>query len=53
MLVTVTLNMVYVLIVQAKPQPLPHRPTCPDCGGPLICIGFLPPISLPLPFDTR
>lgn len=42
MLVTVTLNSVYVLIVTAKPLPVPHCPTCPECGGPLTCIGFLP-----------
>ena len=41
MLVTVTLNEVCVLIVAAKPVPVPHRPTCVRCGGPLICVGFL------------
>jgi hypothetical protein len=42
MLVTVTLNAVYVLLVAAKPPPAPHRPSCPDCGGALTCVGFLP-----------
>lgn len=42
MLVTVTLNQVYELIVAAKPLPVPHRPSCPACGGPLTCVGFLP-----------
>ena len=42
MLVTVTLNMVYVLTVAAKP--LVEKPTrkCPDCGGELTCLGFVP-----------
>ncbi len=43
MLVTVTLNMVYVLTVMARPLPIKHSPACPDCGGPLACVGFLPP----------
>lgn len=53
MLVTVTLNLVYVLTVRAKPLPLKHAPTCPDCGGPLFCLGFVPP-SEPFidPLDT-
>ncbi len=42
MLVTVTLNQVYELIVAAKPLPVPHRPSCPACGGALTCVGFLP-----------
>lgn len=42
MLVTVTLNSVYVLIVAAKPLPVPHRPTCPNCGGDLTYAGFIP-----------
>jgi hypothetical protein len=42
MLVTVTLNSVYVLIVAAKPLLLPHRPTCPNCGGDLTYAGFIP-----------
>ena len=33
-LVTVTLNMVYVLIASAQPLPAPYRPACPAC-----CIG--------------
>ena len=53
MLVTVTLNLVYVLTVRAKPLPLKHAPTCPDCGGPLFCLGFVRP-SEPFidPLDT-
>ena len=43
MLVMVTLNAVYVLLVGAKPPPVPHRPSCPTCGGSLSCVGFLPP----------
>ena len=41
MLVTVTLNMVYVLTVTAKP--LVEKPTlrCPECGGELTCLGFV------------
>jgi hypothetical protein len=42
MLVTVTLNEIYVLLVSAKPVPVPHRPRCPDCGEPLTFIGFIP-----------
>ena len=42
MLVTVTLNSVYVLFVAAKPLPVAHPPTCPDCGAEMIYIGFLP-----------
>jgi hypothetical protein len=41
MLVTVTLNEVYVLIVRAKPLPVKRPLNCPDCGGPLKCVGFL------------
>jgi hypothetical protein len=53
MLVTVTLNMVYVLTVAAKP-PL-EKPTlkCPGCGGALVCLGFVPSAPRRLPeFDT-
>ena len=41
MLVTVTLNMVYVLTVTAKP--LVEKPTlrCPECDGDLTCLGFV------------
>ena len=42
MLVTTTLNLVYVLLVVAKPLPDSHRPPCPDCGAPLTYLGFLP-----------
>ena len=41
MLVTVTLSWVYVLWVTAKPLPIPHRPTCPHCGGPLSYVGMI------------
>lgn len=42
MLVTVTLNMVYVLTVLVV-APTPKRvPSCPDCGGELICLGVVP-----------
>ena len=43
MLVTVTLNSVYVLFVAAKPLPVAHPPTCPDCGAEIIYLGFIPP----------
>ncbi len=42
MLVTVTLNAVYVLLVAAKPLPVSHGPTCPDCGTEMIYLGFIP-----------
>ncbi len=53
MLVTVTLNIVYVLTVTANP--LVEKPTlkCPECGGELTCVGFVP--SAPrrlMEFDT-
>ncbi len=49
MLVTVTLNMVYV--INATPQALPLKPSrcCSECGGVLDLIAFLPPPPL---FDT-
>ena len=43
MLVTVTLNSVYVLLVVAPPLPPPHAPTCPNCGAALRYVTFLPP----------
>ena len=53
MLVTVTLNSVYVLIVAAKPLPVPHRPTCPNCGGDLTYAGFIPAHDWPfVSYDT-
>jgi hypothetical protein len=55
MLVTVTLNMVYVLIVKAQPLRVTYGPACPDCGAALKCIGFIPADDrLPgrSPFDT-
>jgi hypothetical protein len=50
MLVTVTLNMVYVLTATMKPLPAKYRPAC---GGPLTCVGFLPAnVPLAVAFDT-
>ena len=43
MLVTVTLQEIYVLIVAARPVPPPYHPLCPLCGGQLKCAGFLLP----------
>ena len=40
MLVTVTLNMVYVLIVNPPGPPAKQPMRCPDCGGDLECLGF-------------
>jgi hypothetical protein len=50
MLVTVTLNMVY--IINATPQALPWKQpkTCPSCGGQLAFVTMLPPARL---FDSR
>ena len=42
MLVTVTLNAVYVLDVVAPPWPVRHGPACPHCGAELTYIGFVP-----------
>ena len=42
MLVTLTLNAVYVLLVAAKPLPVSHAPRCPDCGTEMIYMGFVP-----------
>jgi hypothetical protein len=44
MLVTATLNLVYVLIVAPKPLPLPRpmHPSCPHCGGPLRLVSVIP-----------
>ena len=42
MLVTVTLKAVYVLLVAAKPLPVAHPPTCPDCGAEMTYMGFVP-----------
>jgi hypothetical protein len=53
MLVTVTLDLVYRLIVGAKPLPVSHRPLCPYCGGELSCIGFIPAHDWPFTaYDT-
>jgi uncharacterized protein with PIN domain len=42
MLVTVTLNQVYVLLVAAAPLPTPRGPRCPDCGEPLRFVTLEP-----------
>jgi len=42
MLVTVTLQAVYVLLVAAQPLPVAHVPTCPDCGAEMTYMGFVP-----------
>jgi hypothetical protein len=47
MLVTITLNAVYVLLVAAKPLTVSHGPTCPDCGAEMIYMGFVPPAEGP------
>lgn len=54
MLVTVTLNEVYVLTVAAKPLKQKYRPPCPRCGAPLQCLGFVPPSDrlVPVTFDS-
>jgi hypothetical protein len=41
MLVTVTLNMVYTLTVSMRPIKEKRALLCPDCGGELICLGFV------------
>lgn len=55
MLVTVTLNLVFVLTVGAQPPREKPPPRCPDCGGPLEFLNFLPPPGRSCrsgPFDT-
>jgi hypothetical protein len=53
MLVTVTLNMVYVLIVTPTPPPKKRRPLCSECGGELVFIGFVRSTEAwPRPIDT-
>jgi hypothetical protein len=42
MLVTVTLNAVFVLVVAAPTLPSSSRPTCPQCGAELTFVGFVP-----------
>ena len=42
MLVTVTLNQIYVLLVTAPTLPTPRGPRCPDCGEPLRFVTFEP-----------
>ncbi len=49
MLVTITLNMVYVIIVTPPQLPRTNRkPTCIKCGGELECLGFVKWIESPL-----
>jgi len=50
MLLTVTLNAVYVLLVAAKPLPVAPAPTCPDCGAEMTYMGFVP--APEGPFET-
>ena len=42
MLVTVTLTTVYVLTVWAKLPPAKRVMRCPECGGEITCLGFVP-----------
>ena len=42
MLVTTTLNLVYVLVVAAQSLQTPQGPLCPQCGGPLTFSRFRP-----------
>ena len=52
MLVTVTLNEVFVLIVSPKPLPVKHVPRCPRCRGDLTCVGFITAGDWPFTTDT-
>jgi hypothetical protein len=53
MLVTTTLNLVYVLTVRMRPLPVKHVPVCPECGEALECLGFLSALTHPsIGFDT-
>lgn len=53
MLVTVTLNMVYVLTVTARPLMEKPKLKCPECGGELTCLGYVPSAPRRLSeFDT-
>ena len=47
MLVTTTLNLVYVLVVAAPPVETPYRPPCPRCGGELVFSRFCPASEQP------
>lgn len=51
MLVTVTLNMYYVLIVTPPVKPVKRIAKCSECGGELVCVGYVPwnASSLPAP----
>ena len=45
MLVTVTLNMVYVLTVGRSAGPAKHVPRCDQCGGQLVYVCYIGPVS--------
>ncbi len=51
MLVTVTLNLYYVLIIAPPVMPVKRSAKCSACGGELVCVGFVPwsAPSLPAP----
>ncbi len=51
MLVTVTLNMYYVLIVTPPVMPVERAVKCSACGGDLVCVGYVSwsASSLPAP----
>ncbi len=54
MLVTVTLNLVYVIVV-GVPPPVVTKPVqrCRHCGGELVCLGFMRPSDpWPVRLDT-
>jgi len=53
MLVTVTLNSVYVLLVAAKPLPVAHAPTCPDCGAEMTYLAESPSPKRPHTVKSR
>ena len=50
-MVTVTLNMVYVLIVTPPLIPVNRVAKCSECGGELVSVGYVPwnASSLPAP----
>lgn len=47
MLVTVTLNMIYTLTVLMKPIQEKRSLLCPDCGGEMMCLGFVGASTVP------
>lgn len=49
-LVTVTLQLVYVLTVMARPTVVKHSPKCAHCGGDLKLVGLTP--ALATGYDT-